>query len=47
VTALIIACFGAGAYAAFLLARYGGAARGRDLPFGPFLAIGAVAAMLL
>jgi leader peptidase (prepilin peptidase) / N-methyltransferase len=46
-TALIIACFGAGAYAALLFARYGGTARGRDLPFGPFLAIGAVAAMLL
>jgi leader peptidase (prepilin peptidase)/N-methyltransferase len=45
--ALLIGSFAAAAYSVFLLARHGFAARRRAIPLGPFLAFGAVTALLL
>lgn len=47
VTAFVLASVAAGVYALGLLARYGLEARRRTIPFGPFLAAGAIAALLL
>lgn len=47
VTALVLAFVAAAVYAVTLLARYGGAARHRTMPLGPFLAFGGIAALLL
>lgn len=47
ITALLVASLVAAGWAAFLLLRSGGAARGTAMPFGPCLAIGAVVALLL
>jgi leader peptidase (prepilin peptidase)/N-methyltransferase len=45
VAALLIASVCAGAAGTFVLARYGRAARKAALPFGPFIALGAVLAL--
>ncbi|HEV3479695.1 MAG TPA: A24 family peptidase [Gaiellaceae bacterium] len=47
VTAFVLASVAAGVYALALIARYGLDARRRTIPLGPFLAAGAVAALLL
>jgi leader peptidase (prepilin peptidase)/N-methyltransferase len=47
VTGFILAFVAAGLYALGLMARYGLDARGRSMPLGPFLAAGAIAALLL
>lgn len=47
VVALVLAFVAAAVYAVALLARYGGAARSRTMPLGPFLAFGGIAALLL
>jgi leader peptidase (prepilin peptidase)/N-methyltransferase len=46
-TALLVGSFAAAAYALFLLVRHGGDARHATFPLGPFLAFGAVVALLL
>jgi leader peptidase (prepilin peptidase)/N-methyltransferase len=46
-TALLVASFAAAAYAALLLFRGGGEARRAAFPLGPFLAFGALVALLL
>jgi leader peptidase (prepilin peptidase) / N-methyltransferase len=45
-TALVVASFAAAAYAALLLFRGGGEARRASFPLGPFLAFGALVALL-
>jgi leader peptidase (prepilin peptidase)/N-methyltransferase len=47
VTAFALAFVAAGVYALGLMARYGLGARRRTMPLGPFLAAGAIAALLL
>jgi leader peptidase (prepilin peptidase) / N-methyltransferase len=47
VVALVLAFVAAAVYAVALLARYGGAARRRTMPLGPFLAFGGIVALLL
>jgi prepilin signal peptidase PulO-like enzyme (type II secretory pathway) len=46
-TALVVASLAAAAYAVFLLMRGGGDARRASFPLGPFLAFGALVALLL
>jgi len=46
-TALVIGSLAAAAYAGLLLVRNGRAARHTAFPLGPFLAIGALVALLL
>jgi leader peptidase (prepilin peptidase) / N-methyltransferase len=45
--ALVVGTLAGGVAGAIVLVRHGRAARGRALPYGPFLAFGAIAAMLL
>ena len=46
VSALVLASFAAAAYGVGLLVRHGAAARHATMPFGPFLAFGAIVALL-
>ncbi len=47
VTALLVGSIGVALVGLFVLARHGSAARKRALPFGPFLAAGAIVALFL
>jgi prepilin signal peptidase PulO-like enzyme (type II secretory pathway) len=47
VPALLLGCLAASAVGVFLLVRHGAAARRTALPFAPFLALGAIAALAL
>lgn len=47
VSALVLASFAAAAYGISLMVRHGTAARHATMPFGPFLAFGAIVALLV